>query len=89
MMRIMRTTISLDDQLSARVRREAHERQMSVSAFIAATLSDALLKPEPPPRPPFRLVTAPGARPRPTVDLNRPRAIDIEHDEMHHAPSRR
>lgn len=85
---IMRTTISLDDQLSARVRREAHERQMSVSAFIAATLSDALLKPEPPP-PPFRLVTAPGARPRPTVDLNRPRAIDIEHDEMHHAQSRR
>ena len=71
----MRTTISLDDRLAKQVRRAAEARGMSVSAFIAKTLDDALKRRETPETPPFRLVTARGVRVRPGVDLDCPRAI--------------
>ena len=77
----MRTTISLDDQLARQVRRAAQARGLSVSAFIAGTLSDALKRREAPPPPPFRLVTVRGSRPRPGVDLDRPRSLDVREDE--------
>ena len=79
MLCIMRTTISLEDQLASQVRREA-ARGMSVSAFIAATLSDALKRREPAEQRPFELLTARGVRPLPTVDLDRPRAIETDED---------
>ena len=75
----MRTTISLDDRLDRQVRREAAARGMSVSAFIAKTLDDALKRREPTPTPPFRLVTA-RARPRRGVDLDRLRAFEVDED---------
>ena len=81
MLCIMRTTISLDDQLGKQVRREAAARGISVSAFISRTLSDALKRREPTEPPPFRLVTVRGVHPRPGVDLDRPRALDVEDDE--------
>ena len=74
----MRTTISLDDQLAKQVRREAAVRGISVSAFIATTLSDALKRRGPSAVPPFELVTVRGVRPKPGVDLDRPRALDTE-----------
>ena len=77
----MRTTISLDDQLARQVRREAAARGVSVSAFIAKTLDDSLKQRERAEAPPFRLVTVRGVRPRPGVDLDRPRALDAEDDE--------
>jgi hypothetical protein len=49
-----RTTISLDDRLAEQVRRTAARRGMSVSAFIARTLDDALKRPEPQHAVPFR-----------------------------------
>lgn len=73
---IMRTTISLDDRLARQVRREASARGVSVSAFIARTLDDALNQRERAEPPPFRLVTVRGVRPRPGVDLDRPRALE-------------
>ena len=81
MLCIMRTTISLDDQLAKQVRREAAARGISVSAFISRTLNDALKRREPSEPPPFRLVTVRGVHPRPGVDLDRPRALDAEDDE--------
>ena len=75
----MRTTISLDDRLDRQVRREAAARGMSVSAFIAKTLDDALKRREPTPAPPFRLVTV-RSRPRRGVDLDRPRAFEADED---------
>ena len=81
MLCIMRTTISLDDQLAKQVRREAADRGVSVSAFISTTLSDVLKRREPPEAPPFRLVTVRGVRPRPGIDLDRPRALDAREDE--------
>ena len=81
MLCIMRTTISLNDQLAVRVRREASEQGLSVSAFIARTLDDALKHQKPPDHPPFRLITVRGGRPRIGVDLDRPRSIEIEEDE--------
>ncbi|WP_419942409.1 CopG family transcriptional regulator [Candidatus Palauibacter sp.] len=76
----MRTTISLDDRLDRQVRREAAARGLSVSAFIARTLDDALKQRERTgPPPPFRLVTV-RARPRPGVDLDRPRALEAGDD---------
>ena len=81
MLCIMRTTISLDDQLANQVRRAAADRGISVSAFIARTLSDALKRREPSEPPPFRLVTVRGVPPRPGIDLDRPRALEAEDDE--------
>ena len=82
----MRTTISLDDQLARQVRREASARNISVSAFIARTLDDALKRRETTEPPPFRLVTVRGVRPRPGVDLDRPRALDAMDDETRFGP---
>lgn len=86
MLCIMRTTISLDDQLAKQVRREAADRGVSVSAFISTTLSDVLKRREPPEAPPFRLVTVRGVRPRPGIDLDRPRALDVREDEARFQP---
>ena len=77
----MRTTISLDDRLAKQVRRAAEARGISVSAFIAKTLDDALKRREPTEFPPFRLVTVRGVHARPGVDLDRPRALDAQDDE--------
>lgn len=78
---IMRTTISLDDQLAKQIRRAAEAHGISVSAFISKTLDDALKRREPPESPPFELVTVKGVRARPGVDLDRPRALDAQDDE--------
>ena len=78
----MRMTISLDDRLAARVRREAAGKGVSMSAFIAATLDD-VLKDRTPSAPvrPFQLVTVGGHGPRAGIDLDRPRAIETADDE--------
>jgi hypothetical protein len=54
---------------------------MSLSAFIAKVLDDALKRPEPKPERPFRLVTVRGGGVREGVDLDRPRELDVEDDE--------
>ena len=77
----MRTTISLDDQLAKQVRRAAEARGISVSAFIAKTLDDALKRRERSAPRPFRLVTVRGVHARAGVDLDRPRAFDAQGDE--------
>ena len=81
MLSIMRTTISLDDQLAKQVRRAAAARGISVSAFIAKTLDDALKRRETVEPPPFRLVTVRSVHPCPGVDLDRPRGFDARDDE--------
>ena len=78
---IMRTTISLDDQLARQVRRAAEAAGISVSAFIARTLDDAMKRRETPEPPPFQLITVRGVHARPGVDLDRPRALDAQDDE--------
>ena len=78
----MRTTISLDDQLAKQVRRAAEARGISVSAFIAKTLDDALKRRERSEPPPFRLVTVRGVHARTGVDLDRTRALDAQDDEV-------
>lgn len=85
MLCIMRTTISLDEQLAKQVQRGAAARGMSVSAFIAGILDDALKRSEPSESPPFRLVTVRGVRPRPGVDLDRARTLDAQDDEARFA----
>ena len=77
----MRTTISLDDRLAARVRRAAAVRGVSVSAFIAATLTDVLTRTESVAPKPFRLVSVGGGGPRAGIDLDRPRALDVGDDQ--------
>lgn len=78
----MRTTISLDERLARQVRRAAKARGVSVSAFISRTLDDALKRREPSEQPPFQLVTVRGVHARPGVDLDRPRALDAQDDEI-------
>ena len=89
MLCIMRTTISLDDQLAKQVRRAAAARGVSVSAFISSTLDDALKRGEPSEPLPFRLVTVCGVHPRTGVDLDRPRALDAQDDEARFNRGRR
>lgn len=78
---IMRTTISMEDRLAEEVRREAAARGMSVSAFIARVVDDALKRPEPTDVRPFRLITVGGHGPRPGVDLDHPRELESREDE--------
>lgn len=75
----MRKTISLSDQLDRQVRREAATRGISVSAFIAKTLDDALKRRQRTAVPPFRLVTV-RSRPCPGVGLDRPRVLEVDED---------
>ena len=76
----MRTTISLDERLERQVRRSAAAQDLSVSAFIAKVLDDALKRRAPSEPPPFHLVTVRNARIRPGVDLDSPRSLDSEDD---------
>lgn len=78
----MRTTISLDDRLAMQVRREATAQGLSVSAFIAKTLDDAIKRREPVFYKPFHLVTVGGGGPLPGIDLDRPRALEADDDEL-------
>ena len=82
MLCIMPTTISLDEHLSNQVRRAAAAQRLSVNAFIAIVLDDALKRRAPSEPPAFTLVTTPGVRVRPGVDLDRPRSVDAEDDEI-------
>ena len=77
----MRTTISLEDRLAEQVKRRAAEEGMSVSAFIARMLDDGLKRRRPAKAPPFRLVTVGGGGPRPGIDLDRPRELEVADDE--------
>ena len=82
MLCIMRTTISLNEHLSNQVRRASAAQGLSVSAFIARALDDALKRGAPSEPRAFTLVTTPGVRVRPGVDLDRPRSVDAEDDEV-------
>ena len=77
----MRTTISLDDHLAQAVRREARARSMSMSAFIADILADAVQRKTSTDAPPVKLSTVSRVRLRPGIDLDRPRALEIQDDE--------
>lgn len=88
MLCIMRTTISLNEHLSNQVRRAAAAQRLSVSAFIARVLDDALKRRVPSEPPAFTLVTTPGVRVRPGVDLDRPRSLDAEDDETRYGLGR-
>ena len=84
----MKTTIRLDDQLARRVRRAAAEQGLSMNAFVAKSLEDALTRREIPDQPPFRLITVRGCPLRRGVDLDRPRSLDIAEDQLRFEPRR-
>ena len=88
MLCIMRTTISLSEHLSNQVRRAAAAQNLSVSAFISKVLDDSLKQRPPSESPVFTLVTTPGARVRPGVDLDRPGSVDARDDETRFGVSR-
>lgn len=71
----------MEERLTRAVRREAASRGVSVSALIARLVDDALKRPEPPVTRPFRLITVGGDGPRPGIDLDRPRQIEVLDDE--------
>jgi hypothetical protein len=78
----MRTTISIDDELGEAARKRAAEQGLSLSAFVAEALREALTRPSSLPEAPrFRLVTVGGGGPLEGVDLDRPRALETLEDE--------
>lgn len=72
---------SPDDQLAKQVRREAEARGLSMSAFNARTLSDALKRREPTEQPPSTLITARGVHPCSGVDLDGSRMLEVQEDK--------
>jgi hypothetical protein len=82
----MRTSISLDDRLAEQVRKKAAQEGLSVSAFIALVLDDALKTRKIEPMPPFRLVTVDGKGTYPGVDLDRASALLVAEDEERYGP---
>jgi hypothetical protein len=78
----MRTTISLDEHILDAVKRGAAEKGLSVSAYIASILDEAIKRErEAQDDPPFRLITAGGGGPLDGVDLDRPRELMVADDE--------
>ena len=82
MMLCMRTTISLDDRIFEAVKLRAASEGLSVSAWVAGVLDEAVKRStEPTEDSPFRLVTAGGGGAYPGVDLDRPRELMVAEDE--------
>ena len=77
----VRTTVSLDPRLAEKVRKRAASQGLSVSAFIAATLADAIKRPMPSEAKPFRLITVGGRDPATGVALDRSASLEILDDE--------
>lgn len=82
----MRTTISIDDRLGRRVQQRAAQLGLSVSAFIARTLDDALKRSPATPERPFRLVTVKGDGVVPGIDLDRHGALLAAEDQSRYGP---
>jgi hypothetical protein len=81
----MRTTISLDENILNAVKRGAAEKGMSVSAYIASILDEAVKRErEPQEDGPFRLITVGGGGPFDGIDLDRPRELMVADDERRH-----
>lgn len=72
----MRTTVTLDDELLRRAKREAADRGTTLSKVVADALSADLARVDSAPREPFRMITyyGPGGT-QPGVDLNDNRAL--------------
>lgn len=77
----MRTSISIDDRLFDQVRGKARKEGVSVSAWIARVVDDALKRAEASKPPPFKLVTVGEGGVFPGVDLDRPRELLVAEDE--------
>jgi hypothetical protein len=77
----MRTTISIEDRLGERVKRKAADEGLSVSAYIARVLDDALKRTEQRPVAAFRLITAGEGGVHPGVDLDRTGELLVAEDE--------
>jgi hypothetical protein len=78
----MRTTISLNETIFEAVKRRAAAEGLSVSAYIAGVLDDAVKRgPVRPDDRPFRLVTVGGDGPSTEIDLDRPRLLMVAEDE--------
>ncbi len=82
----MRTTISIDDRLGERVKRKAAREGLSVSAYIARVLDDALKRTEARPAPAFRLVTVGEGGVLPGIDLDKPGTLMVAEDEAEYGP---
>ena len=82
MMLCMRTTISLDDRTFEAVKLRASNEGLSVSAWVAGVLDEAVKRStEPSTERPFRLVTAGRGGACPGIDLDRPRELLVAEDE--------
>ncbi len=82
----MRTTISIEDRLGERVKRAAASAGLSVSAYIARVLDDALKRTSTRPVPAFRLVTVGEGGVFDGVDLDKPRTLMVAEDEARYGP---
>lgn len=77
----MRTTILLDDELAARLRKAARDRGQSLSAFLAEAGRAALRAPTRRGEEPFELIVQGGSGVRAGINLDRTGALLAAEDE--------
>ena len=77
----MRTTILLDDELAASLRKAARKKGLSFSAFLAEAGRAALKAQSPAEEEPFKLVVAGGSGPKSGVDLSKTSQLLVADDE--------
>jgi hypothetical protein len=75
MMRIMRTTLSISDELLTAAKRRARERGQTLGAFVDSALQRELSDARPPAEVPSVPVFHGGTGPRPGIDLSSNRAL--------------
>jgi hypothetical protein len=80
-MSIMRTTVSISDDLLTAAKRLAHERGQTLGEVVDAALRHELSRPELPAERPSVPVFRDGTGPRPGVDLTSNRALHEALDE--------
>jgi hypothetical protein len=89
MVNIMRTTLSISDELLAAAKRRARERGQTLGAFVDGALQRELSDAHPPGKAPPVPVFRGGTGPRPGIDLSSNRALlealddGIELDDRH------
>jgi len=81
----MRTTISIEDELLQRIKREAQRTGRSVSEVLADAARIALCRPQRTVQRGFRLITFGGHGPQPGVDLDRTSAL-LDLDDVPTSP---
>jgi hypothetical protein len=77
----MRTTISVKDEILTDAKRQATQRNLSLSKFIERVLQEVISQSDIEEKsPPFKLITVTGKTASPEIDIDRTSALSVQDD---------